>query len=308
MRIFIAGGSGVIGRRAIPALVRAGHAVTAVGRSADKRAVLEKLGAHPVAAELFDPRSLRSVIAGHEVVINLATSIPPSSRVFVPGAWRENDRLRGIAAGMLADAAIETGVRRFIQESFAPAYPDRGDQWIDERTPLEPARYNRTVVKAESAAERFGQGGGDAVVLRFAFLHGPDSSFTLDAIRTARKGWAATFGSREGFTSSVSHDDAASAVVAALDLPPGTWNVTDDEPLRRGDYFDSLASALGVGRLRFPPRWVARVTGSLGETLSRSQRISNRKLREASAWRPAWPSVRTSWPRLLQEIDSRSFT
>ena len=64
------------------------------------------------------------------MVVNLATHIPSSStRMLLPGAWRENDRIRRVASANLADAAIAGGAERFIQESFAPAYPGRGERW-----------------------------------------------------------------------------------------------------------------------------------------------------------------------------------
>jgi nucleoside-diphosphate-sugar epimerase len=102
-------------------------------------------------------------------------------------------------------------------------------------------------------------------------------------------------GSPEAFISSISHDDAASAVAAALSLDAGIYNVTDDNPVRRRDYVDSLAESLGVASPRFPPQWLGHLAGSLGELMSRSQRISNRKLRANSSWAPKYPSVREGW-------------
>lgn len=295
MRVFVAGATGVVGRRVIPLLVAAGHQVAAAGRTPEKRDRLARLGATPVEADLFDPAALRRAAAGHDVVCNLATRIPPSSRALLPGAWRENDRIRRVASGNLVDAAIAAGAGRFIQESFAPIYPDRGDDWIDEGVPVRPARYNRSVVDAEAAAERFTRSGRAGVVLRFGLFYGPDSGYTLDAIRFVRKGLAPAFGSPAGFVSSVSHDDAATAVLAALGARAGIYNVVDDEPVRRREYYDSLAAALGVPPPRFFPAWMWRLAGSLGETLARSHRISNRKLRHECAWAPSMPSVRDGW-------------
>jgi len=302
MRIFVAGATGVIGRRLVPLLVEAGHEVTAVGRTAEKRELLARQGATAVGIDLFDANAVRAAVARHEAVINLATSIPPSSRALWPGAWRENDRVRRVVSSNLVDAAIAAGARRFVQESFAPIYADRGDAWIDESTPVRPARYNQSVLHAEAAAERFTRSGAVGIVLRFAFFYGPDSDFAVDMIRYVRKGWAPAFGEPSGFVSSVTHDDAATAVVAALDVPAGVYNVVDDEPVRRREFYDSLAAALGVRPPKFPPAWLKRVAGSLGETLARSQRISNRKLRDASGWRPATPSVREGWARVAGEI------
>jgi len=304
MRIFMTGATGVVGRRVIPSLIEAGHYVTAVVRSVAKRRRLGDLGVNPVDVDLFDVPMVRRAVAGHETVINLATRIPPSSRAFLPRAWRENSRIRRVASANLASAAIAAGVGRFIQESFAPIYGDGGDSWLDETAPVRPARYNAAVLNAEAAAARIAESGQIGVVLRFALFYGPDSGYTRDMIRYVRKGWAPAFGSPAGFLSSISHDDAASAVIAALGVPTGIYNVADDEPLRRRQYYDSLAAALGVPPPGFPPAWLARVFGSLGETLARSQRISNRKLRRESGWKPSIPRVQEGWPRILKELES----
>jgi nucleoside-diphosphate-sugar epimerase len=276
--------------------------VTAVGRSPQKRAALERLGAATVAIDLFDPAAVRAAVAGHDAVCNLATHMPSSARVLLPGAWRENDRVRKLASANLVEAALAGGARHFIQESFGLIYPDRGDEWIDETVPFQPVRYNHTILDAERAAERFSQAGRIGIVLRFAGFYGPDSRMLLDLIKLIRKGWVPTPGSPDAFFSSVSHDDAATAVVAALNLPAGTYNVVDDEPLRRREYFGSLAAALGVKPPKLPPAWMARLMGSLGEMLARSERISNRKLRAASGWAPKYPSAREGFRAMAAEL------
>ena len=82
---------------------------------------------------LFDPARLRAAIDGNEAVVNLATHLPRGKLIFLRWAWRENDRVRREGSANLVDAAIATGVRRFIEESFAPVYPDCGDEWMVSR-------------------------------------------------------------------------------------------------------------------------------------------------------------------------------
>jgi nucleoside-diphosphate-sugar epimerase len=302
MRVFVAGATGVIGRRVVPALVAAGHRVTAVGRTQAKRDALARAGAEPIELDLFDADAARRAVAGHHAVINLATHIPSSMRMLFPGAWRQNDRVRREVSSNLAEAAIAGGAKRFIQESFGLTYPESGDAWIDETTPIATAKYNRSILDAESAADRFTRrGGGAGVVLRFAGFYGPDSPLFLEMLKYVRKGFAALPGRAEAFASSVSHDDAASAVLAALGVPAGVYNVTDDEPLRRREYFDALAAAAGARPPKLMPRWMTRLFGSLGETLARSLRLSNRKLREASGWSPRYPSVREGFAAAIAE-------
>jgi nucleoside-diphosphate-sugar epimerase len=100
----------------------------------------------------------------------------------------------------------------------------------------------------------------------------------------------------------VSHDDAAAAVVAALPLASGAYNVVDDDPVTRRVLGETVAALLGVKPPRRPvPRWITRLLGSLGELMSRSQRISNRKLREAGDWRPRYPSIREGLRATLEQ-------
>src|SRR5690242_10768338 len=109
MKIFVAGATGVVGRRVVPLLVTAGHQVSAVTRTPERRAQIERLGATAVQVDLFSPEALRSAVAGHDVVINVATHIPPAMQMFLPGTWAENDRIRRVASANLVEAALAGG-------------------------------------------------------------------------------------------------------------------------------------------------------------------------------------------------------
>jgi nucleoside-diphosphate-sugar epimerase len=308
MRIFVTGASGVIGSRVVPALLTAGHQVTAVMRSVAKGEALAAGGATVRSVDLFAPAALRAEVAGHDVVINLATHIPPmTAGMILPGAWRENDRLRRTGSANLVDAALAAGTKRFIQESFAPIYRDNGDAWIDESAPVSPVRYNRSVLDAEASARRFTESGaGTGIVLRFAAFYGPDAEQLGVMVALVRRGWMPLLGPADSYLSSVSHDDAAAAVVAALGVPAGIYNVSDDEPLRHRACADALADALGVSPPRLPPAWAARLAGGFGSMFARSLRMSNTKLRAASAWTPLYRSVREGFPAAIAAFPRRS--
>jgi nucleoside-diphosphate-sugar epimerase len=301
MRIFVAGATGVLGRRAVRDLISAGHDVTGVARTEDKAAQLRAAGADAVAADLFDSKAVATAVNGFDVVCNLATHIPPLRRAALPGAWSTNDRIRNEASRHLADGALAGGAGRFIQESITFLYPDAGDRWLDESEPLEAVPNVKSVLKAEAAADHFTGAGGTGIVLRFAVFYGPDSSHTIDAIKAARHKLALASGNPNGYLSSIHTDDAASAVVAALDAAAGTYNIGDDEPVTRREHAEVMARALGEPRLRIVSRGVARLGGSKLELLTRSQRVSNRRFRAASGWAPAYPSVREGVPAVVTE-------
>ena len=302
MKVFVAGATGVVGRRLIPLLVNSGAEVTAVARSDSKAAQVRQQGATPRRVDLFDPPAVEDAVGGHDAVINIATKIPSGMKVFMPGAFSENIRIRTEASQNLASAAIAARSRVFIQESFAPAYPDRGAEWIDESVPIEPASYVRSVLDAESAATEFTRSGGTGVVLRFSMFYGPDSSLTLDMVNFVKRGISPALGGGDAYMSSLWTDDAASAVFAALNVPSGVYNVSDDEPMRRREVFTLLARELGVKPPRMLPRWASRMMGSVADTVGRSHRISNAKFRSAASWNPTVPSVREGWKLLIREL------
>lgn len=292
MRIFITGATGVIGVRVVPSLMALGHEITAVARTREKREALARLGVHPTEVDLFDPEAVRRAIAGHEVIYNLATAVPAGMRAFVPGAWREMDRVRReISANLVGGALAGDSVRVLIQESFAPIYADAGDRWIDESAPVRAARYNRSVVDAEAQAARFTREGRVGIALRFGLFYGAGDALTLQLVDSIRRGWFPLFGQPDGYWSWIAHDDAAAAVIAALGVPAGTYNAVEAEPLRRRELADGIAHLLGVRAPRFLPSWTWRLAGSMGETLARSLRVSSEKLRRISGWTPRYPTM-----------------
>lgn len=294
----------MVGIRAVPLLVAGGDDVTAVGRSPEKRIRLESLGARAVSPDGSDRVAMQGALEGHDTVINLATHMPPSTfRMMLPWEWRENDRIRREGSALLVDAAIAAGVKRFVQESFAPIYEDGGDRWIDEQWPVSPIAQTRTTLDAERSAARFSTAGGTGVVLRFAGFYGPDP-LLRDAIALVKKGWSPLPGPGGAYWSSLSHDDAATAVVAALGVGAGIYNATDDEPLTRREWADALAAAAGARSPRPMPRWLLAVGGKTMELLSRSQRMSNAKLKSASGWAPKWRSAREGLSAAVRALES----
>jgi len=281
LNIAITGATGVIGRHAVKQLINAGHRVTGVTRSARGARELRDLGARPARADVFDEGELRSVFADAEAVVNLLTHIPSADRMALPGAWEENDRLRGEASAVIARAAQAAGARRLVQESLAFVYADGGDCWLDEASPVAGGGTIATALAAETNARELFR--GETVVLRFGLFIGPDSGLTQADIDGARNtGASPSIGRRDAYRPTVWIDDAAAAVAAALDAPAGTYNVVDADPPQRGEIDAVLAEVVGRFGLR-PP--IEEIPAAL-EPVARSQRVSSRRLREATGWTP----------------------
>jgi nucleoside-diphosphate-sugar epimerase len=205
-----------------------------------------------------------------------------------PSAWEENDRMRTEASAAIARAAQVARLERLVQESIAFVYADGGDTWLEEDAPVAGGGVTTTALTAErNARELFD---GDTVVLRFGLYIGPDSRSTLAALEAARRGASIAPGPPGAYRPTVWLDDAAAAIAAALRAPAGTYNVADSSPATNGEIDAALAAAVGVDALR--PR------APQDGPLARSQRVSNRRLRDASGWAPRMRAATESWGRI----------
>ena len=288
MRVFVAGATGVLGTAAVRQLVAGGHHVTGIARSQAKRDALAAAGAEPVEANLFDEASLRRALAGHDVVINLATRIPPPMAAMRAKSWRENDRIRTEASRNLAEAAAAEGVLRLVQEAISHVYEDGGSEWITERHPVRPNAFSASSVTATDNAMNFADAYRFAVVLRLGLVYGdePTTRWQLDRVR---KGKPAVMGEPEGYLSPITVEDAAHSVLASLAAPSGVYNVSGP-PLTRAEWAAALAAAAGVGGpAHFFSPLVTRIGGRRVEPFLRSQRISSDAFHNATGWRAKTP-------------------
>jgi nucleoside-diphosphate-sugar epimerase len=298
-KVFVSGATGVLGRRVVAELVAAGFDVTGVARSSSKHGDLVALGARPVALDLFDRSAVYAAVEGHDVVCNLATAIPLGQRAKDPSAWEDNDRIRRDGSRNLVDAALAAGASRYLQESIAFVYADGGERLLDESAEIAATGVTDAALVAEVEAARFADHGRTGVALRFGQFYGFDSGHTVQAIEAALAGRPVELGPESAYRSSVTTDDAASAVMAALDAPTGVYNVVDDRPLPRGEYVDALADALGVPSPT--PRSAILQLPAPFSAMMRSLRVSNERFKQTTGWEPSSPSAWDGWVAVIGE-------
>ena len=298
MKIFLTGATGVAGRSLVPRLVAAGHEVRAVCRRDDAAAALAAAGVEPVRVNLFDPDAVMHAVVGSEAVLHLATNVPPLRKAARPKGWAMHDRLRVDATRNLVAAAIAGGASHFVKESVTFVYADAGDEWIDEGGALiADLGLLAPAVEGEHLALEFAASGGAAAILRFGlFYGGVDNRATLDALKLARLRRSTIAGSPDSYMASIHCDDVATAVVAALGVETGIYNVVDDTPLRRGDYLDAFASAFAIPTPKPTPGRLMKLGAGPGAAgMIASQRVSNATFRSITGWAPSYPDARMGW-------------
>jgi nucleoside-diphosphate-sugar epimerase len=262
--------------------------------------LLASIGATPARVDLFAADAIAEATKDYDVVINLATNIPLPSKALMPGAWKTNEQIRSEGSRILVDAALANGVTRYVQESIAFVYPDSGDTWLDEDIALDLPKKIDGVKDAEANARRFAGSGAIGVVLRFGQFYAADTGHTQMQLKMARRGLSPFPGRDDAYLAMIHMDDAASAVVASLDAPSGTYNVVDDEPVTRTEAARVVVGALGKKKLRSAPAAMLKVAGPLA-MLTRSQRVSNARFKQATDWKPVHASAREGWPAVIAE-------
>jgi nucleoside-diphosphate-sugar epimerase len=197
MRLLITGGTGVLGRALRPLAEFGGHQFSMPARDE---------------LDLFDPSAVADALRDVDGVLHLATRIRSLDQVSNPDAWRENDRLRAGASRILVNAAIAAGAAVYVQPTVTFVYPAEGP--VSEDTPVrEVLPILRSALVAEQQAERFARAGGRGVVLRFGLLDGPGTWYDEPM---------------DDFGATLHVSDAARALLWALSLPSGIYNVCRD--------------------------------------------------------------------------------
>lgn len=271
------GATGVLGRELVPLLLERGHRVRALVRSPGK--ILEPgVETHPFDLLAADAAArLPSLLRGCDVVMHLATANPRVASA--PNAWDANTRLRTEGTRILLDAACAANATRYVQQSIIMAYPDGGDNWLHETTPLDdsparaaitaPVREMEAMVRAVPPAKLAW------CILRGGAFVGPETA-RADLVARLRTGTAVVPCDGRNFISPIHVRDVATAILAALDAPAGgIFNIVAD-PIRYGDYADQLARSINAplpsrdSSRACPPSW----------------RCSNRAAREQLHWNP----------------------
>ena len=305
MNIFVTGATGVLGKPAVRLLVEAGHHVYALSRSDANTTIVRQLGAEPISADLFDRDELIKALetTKAEAIVHMATKIPSMMRMGKVSSWQENDRIRRDGTRNLVDAALAMGVQTLIYPSFYYVYPDCGDLWIDaDSTPVQSNIIVQSTIDAEAEVARFSKEQRRGIVLRMGSLYGPEAPSAMDFFHMAQKGFAALPGKGDAYLSYIWVEDAARAIVVALtEAPAGVYDIVDDEPLTRDAFVEALAQSVGRRRLlRVPNGVVKMMAGAAADVASRSQRVSNRRFKEVTSWRPEVPDVRKGWGLVAQ--------
>ena len=304
MRIFVAGATGVIGKRLVPLLRANGHEVVGTTRSPGKVDDLRALGAEPRLLDVLDAVAVGKAVseARPDVVVHQATALSDlGSLRNLDEAFADTNRLRTEGTDNLLAAAQAAGAEKFVAQSFAGwPYAKEGSLVKDEEAPLDPSppanaeqsmAAIRHLEKAVAGAEALA-----GIVLRYGGFYGPGTSLFEggEHVAAIRKRAFPLVGSSAGMWSFVHIDDAAAATLAAIERGSrGIYNVVDDEPAPASEWLPYLAERLGAKQPRHVPEWLGRLVAGeqVVSMMTEARGASNAKAKRELGWtlvHPTW--------------------
>jgi nucleoside-diphosphate-sugar epimerase len=304
MRVFVAGGTGVIGRQLVPQLVARGHQVTATTTNAARLGLLRELGADGVVMDGLDAASVGEAVAAArpDAIVNEMTALSqahagkPNLRNpdrFFAGT----NRLRSEGTDHLLAAAQAVGVSNVVAQSAAISYgPREGGPVMTEEDPLQAAGTKMAAgTQATGHLEDVVVSAGGAA-LRYGALYGPGA--TDDQVTLVRRRMFPLVGGGTGYFSWVHTTDAACATVLAVEQQAtGVFNIVDDEPAPASAWLPYLAACAGAKPPRRIPAWLARMlAGEMAVGMMTEGRgFSNARAKRELGWELRYPSWRQGY-------------
>jgi nucleoside-diphosphate-sugar epimerase len=254
MKILIAGATGAIAQPLLSLLDQSGHAVYGITQSRDHVRVIVEEGASPVILNVLERDAVFSTLEDirPDIVIDMLTSLP---KVYTPESMRKaaemDAKVRRVGGAHLLAAAEATGVQRYIAQSGGFWY-EPGAGLAGENTPFAfnatpgiaagsklYAEIEKRVLQSEKII---------GIAMRLGFLYGPGSWFHpgTNMAEQVQKQQFPIIGNGQGVWNFVHIEDAAKAIVAALQCTPGVYNVVNDSPLQMVEWLPAFARYVGA--------------------------------------------------------------
>ncbi|GMQ85568.1 MAG: NAD-dependent epimerase/dehydratase family protein [Acidimicrobiia bacterium] len=305
MKVLVTGATSLVGRAIVTRLADRGDTVTVFQRRPGGLDAAEHLG------DIADRSAVAAAVTGVEAVVHLA------GRVAMTGSWSRFEETNVRGTQNVIDAARAAGVDRFVHVS-SPSVAHGGRSLVGAPAGVaDPDRarghYARSKALAELAALAADSPGFGVVAIRPHLIWGPgDTQLVARIVDRARAGRLAIVGSGAALIDTTYIDNAADALIAALDRAPALGGrslvVSNGQPRPIAELVNRIVMAAGIEppRIKVPYQvaragglaveriWERRgreddppMTSFLAEQLATAHWFDQRETRRALGWEPA---------------------
>jgi nucleoside-diphosphate-sugar epimerase len=283
-------GCGYVGLPLGAEMVRQGHEVFGLRRSAAAENELKAAGIHPLAGDVTNPESLEGLPRNFDWVVNCVAA----------GGNEDNYRQIYLEGNRnLASWLADSPPKRFVYTSSTSVYGQNDGSVVTEQSPAKPAANTaKVLVEAEKylldaacgARRRSPHQIFPAVILRVAGIYGPGRGHWF---KQFLRGEARIEGDGSRFLNMIHRDDVVGCIVAALKNghPGEIYNAVDDEPVSQLGFFRWLATTLDKP---LPPV-VSEDDAFVRKRSVTNKWVSNRKLKVELGYQFKHPNFRSGY-------------
>ena len=291
MRVLIVG-CGYVGLPLGAELVRQGHAVFGLRRSAEGGDELKAAGIHPLVGDITRPDDLNKFPAPFDWVVNTVSSSKGGAEEY-RSVYLDGTR-------HLIDWLASTSLKKYVYTSSTSVYGQTDGSLLKEDAPAAPAsQTSRLLVETENlltAAARDRE--FPAVILRVAGIYGPErghlfQQYLCNEARIAGKG--------DRILNMIHRDDLVTTIIAALrsGRPGEIYNATDDEPVAQIHFFRWLSETLG----KWMPPFATDAENAARKRGLTQKKVSNRKLKMELGYAFKYPTFRQGYTAEITRLD-----
>jgi nucleoside-diphosphate-sugar epimerase len=299
MRVFVTGATGALGQHLVPALIAAGHEVTATTRTPGKAGQLREAGAEPVVVDGLDREAVIAAVqaASPEVIVHEMTALADMRSLRnLDKVFAATNELRTRGTDNLLAAAARAGTRRVIAQSNTNMTARSGAPVQTEEDPLDSRPIQSaagTVAAVKHVEEAVPRAVPEGIVLRYGNFYGPGASDFL--VEMVRKRQFPVIGGGAGIWSFIEIADAAAATVAAVGRgAPGVYNIVDSDPAPVAEWLPYLAKVAGAKPPLRLPVWLGRLLAGdfVVSQMTEARGSSNEKAEKELGFEPRYASWR----------------
>lgn len=311
MSVFVAGATGVLGRRLTAQLDDGGHTVYGLARDEAGAATVESAGGIPRRGDVLEREALSEAVADLDIdtVVHAATAIP-SPEDQGRDAWERNDRVRLDGAKNLL-SVIGDDIEQFVFPSVVWLARQPDGSAFDESSPRHPTVATESAAEVEDLLQSAGgERGFDVSILRLGFLYAHDAAHTRYFGRELLSRdlpviGGGLLGRRDAEFSVLHADDAARALATAVEAgKDGLWHVVDEEPVTVARLLETMAEMLEAPSPRRVPGWLVRILADkqTARFMTSPMPTSNTRFTREFDWEPEYPTYREGLEQVVQRL------
>lgn len=309
MRVFIAGATGVLGRRLVTECAQRDHEVVGLTRDSTGDELVSSVGGEPWRGDVLDRASLVDGAENADVIVHAATKIPTETNPS-DAEWELNDRVRREGAKNLVAAAAEHDVKRFVLQSIVWVARQPDGRPFDEEAEPHPDRSTRSALDAERVVtEGADTNGFEPVVLRGGYFYGADTAHTHMFGQRLLSGdlpiiGRGLLGRQDADLSFIHVDDVGVAFADAVEgSATGTFHVVDGEPAAYATFLQTFVDRLDAPSPSRVPAWIARwiVDDNLVRLITQPMPTSNDRFKDAFGWSPQYPTIQEGIEQVVEQ-------